>query len=127
MLDAKDADFPVKLSDVVYQRDRPTWLMREKDIDIDIAAFNAACAGVFRERARSHRKNSRVVYMRHQRLDAQEIARCMQALYGKSAVSIAPRPKFQAIVDLNPIVAKHCRCRAVRDLLEYKLAAREVC
>lgn len=126
LLAARDEKFPAKLARVVAGPDKLTWLLREKDVDVDIAAFNSACVETFAERFRPRRRLGRIVYARHSKLDAQELSRCVLGMYGKSVCSLASRPSFRPLVDLNCLVARHCSRAAARKLPEYELAAKEV-
>lgn len=125
LLAARDAAFPEKLAKMVASPEKLTWLLKERDIDVDIAAFNSACIETFIERFRPRRKFGRIVYARHSKLDAQELSKCVLAMYGKSVCSLASRPSCRPLVDLNSLVAKHCSRAAARKLPEYKLAVKE--
>lgn len=122
---ARSPSFPAKLAAKIAGPARLTWLLRERDIDVDIAAFNAACAETFVERARTRPGKSRIVYARHWQLDAQELSRCVLTAYGKTACSLAERPSYRALVDLNCLAARYSSRTSMRKLPEYKLAARE--
>lgn len=69
LLAAQEKAIPEKLARMVVSPEKPVWTLKEKDIDVDMAAFNVACAETLWEHFRRCRKQNRIVYIRHSKLD----------------------------------------------------------
>lgn len=138
LLDFKDDNyFPRKLSNLIDNRPALKWLLREKDIEIDIDLFNEMFIDIFNkmfnkhEPKRSSMPTCKTVFVSHSRLDCYMLFKTIKWAYGNSNCCNIWKEKLierkQNLVAVNDLVSKyiHNKSRMNRSI-EFKRYALEV-
>jgi hypothetical protein len=89
------------------------WLLREKDIDIDIKLLNEAAsksASKMMSESIKHKSRcamSRIVVLAHRKLDSHALEKVVEWAYGKSCCEHVEHEDSHVLVSVNSLLEKH--------------------
>lgn len=78
--------FPEKLKKLIQRPDNLKYILKEKDIKIDIEMFNCVLEDIFNNLFRNSKKLDNIHFIRHNRLDCYAMYRIIKDGYGASNV-----------------------------------------
>lgn len=84
LLDVKDNKyFPTKLDKLINSDYNIKYLLKEKDIKLDVVQFNTVLIDIFNELFK-RQKNGNTIFMQHKRLDCYTMFKIIKSIYGKA-------------------------------------------
>lgn len=112
LLKLKDSNkyFPEKLTKIILNKFQFKYILKEKDIQLDIIKFNSViemlfnkffCKNLLIKKLGTTYKN--VIFIKHQNLDCYSLFKIIKALYGKSNCWNIYKEKFKN--DKSPLIA----------------------
>lgn len=138
LLEFKDDNyFPRKLSNLIDSKPSLKWLLKEKDIEIDIDLFNEAFISIFnkhfnrQELKRSSALAPKTVFVSHTHLDCYMLFKTIKWAYGSSNCCNVWKEKLaerrQNLVALNELVSKYIHNKSrMNKSVKFKKYAHEV-
>ncbi len=131
--------FPAKLQKLIDSPWQIKWLLKEKDIKIDIVKFNDACIQLFNKCFCSNamvmkllgKEWSNVHFIQHCQLDCYSMFKTVKALYGRSNCINVWKDKMQSVkqplVAVNDLIDRYIHNKAdLNKLPQFKIAVQEV-
>lgn len=123
LLKFKREDFPKKLDKLLSSQFQLKYLLKEKDIRIDIVKFNEACCNVFNSYFCSSKNKSQknVIFLTHKNLDCYSMFKMVKCMLGKTNCTNLKVSHFSdvkaPIVAVNELIDRsiHCKAEANRD------------
>lgn len=115
LLKYKGEDFPLKLQKTIYDEYSLKYLLKEKDVEIDLVKFNEACINVFNKifsSSNSLKARKNVIFISHKKLDCYSMFKVLKCILGKSRCKNLFKEKFNDVK--SPIVA-------VNDLIDLNI------
>ncbi len=135
----KDQYFPAKLQSTIDATWQIKWLLKEKDIKIDIVKFNEACISLFNKMFKNQENVQRllgknwtnVFFVQHSRLDCYSMFKTLKAIYGRSNCINVWKDKMQNVklplVALNDLIDRYVQNKTcLNSMQEFKNAVKEV-
>lgn len=83
---SKSRYFPEKLKKLIRRPDNIKYILKERDIKIDIELFNCVLEDIFNQFFKNSKKSGNVHFIRHNKLDCYAIYRIIKDGYGASNV-----------------------------------------
>ena len=113
LLKFKDASFPKKLDRLLNSDYKIHYILKEKDIKIDLVLFNQVMSDIFNEFFSKDvlgKKYRNVMFIRHNKLDCYSMYKTLKYLYGKSnCINLYDNfiDKRSPIVAINELIDKY--------------------
>ena len=138
LLEFKDDNyFPRKLSNLIDSKPSLKWLLKEKDIEIDIDLFNEAFISIFnkyfnrQESKKSSALAPKIVFVSHMYLDCYMLFKIIKWAYGSSNCCNVWKEKLterrQNLVALNELMSKYIHNKSrMNKSVKFKKYAHEV-
>lgn len=133
LLAFKTKSFPKKLNSLLNCKTQLKYILKEKDIKIDIVKFNEACCNVFNDyffdRAKANKPN--VVFLTHKNLDCYSLFKMLKCIFGNTNCINMQKVYFDkfnsSIVAINDLIDMniHCKYKANKDP-KFKKMFREI-
>lgn len=131
LLDAKDNKyFPAKLDKLINSDYNIKYLLKEKDIKLDIVQFNTVLIDIFNELFK-RQKNINTIFMQHKRLDCYTLFKIIKSIYGKANCINLDKTMYSdkkiPLVAVNDLIDKYVHNKAVlQKSQDFKNAYEEV-
>ena len=139
LLKYKDASFSKKLEKTISENTTLKYILKEKDIKLDILKFNAAFISLFNKLFRSRRevewlfgkKYKNVIFVSHSKLDCYSMFKVIKHIYGRANCWNVHREKLynmkSPLVAINDLIDRSIRQKAeLNKSKEFKMIVAEV-
>lgn len=132
MLKLKDtAYFPTKLDKLLKSDYQIKYLLKEKDIKLDIVQLNTILIDIFNQLFKKQKKEENTIYLMHKRLDCYSMFKIVKSIFGKQNCINLQKEMFvgqkKPLVAINDLIDKYIHNKvALSNMQEFKTAYEEV-
>ena len=139
LLKYKDQSFPKKLEKIIDENTQLKYILKEKDIKIDIAKFNSAVIGLFEKLFKSKRevewlfgkKYKNIIFVCHSQLDCYSLFKVIKHIYGRSNCWNIHREKMydmkSPLVAINDLIDRYVHSKnELNKSVEFKQMIEEI-
>ena len=123
--------FPTKLQKLIESDFQVKYLLKEKDIKLDIIRFNNICQKLFNKYFKNRHIQKNLIFIQHKRLDCYALFKLLKNIYGKgNCDNYYEEKKFaemkQPIIAVNELIDRYSNKLQVKTTSEFKLAMKEI-
>jgi hypothetical protein len=133
-----DSYFPKKISNFLENNDQIKYLLKEKDIDINILKFNDICNKLFNDffsknilTKKLGNEYRNIIFIQHSQLDCYTLFKTIKFIYGKSNCFnmkeiISKNTELPPLVAINEIIKRYINCSNLNKSQKMKIISEEI-
>lgn len=133
-----DSYFPKKISNFLENNDQIKYLLKEKDIDINILKFNNICNKLFNDffsknilTKKLGNEYRNIIFIQHSQLDCYTLFKTIKFIYGKSNCFnmkeiISKNTELPPLVAINEIIKRYINCSNLNKSQKMKIISEEI-